>query len=46
MTNQQEECVHEFKLASIQMESPFNAIYRQVGYAVCEKCGEIRKTEL
>lgn len=40
---------HDFFLSSIVSEndpSTTSAFYKQIGYVVCRKCGEIRKQEV
>ena len=40
----EDKCDHNFELSRITTESTAdNMFYHQVGYAVCTKCGEIRK---
>lgn len=40
-------CNHDFELSQIAIESTEeNMVYHKVGYAVCRKCGEIRKQDI
>ena len=47
MNEKEEICNHHFEIGRIATEATDgNIIYHQVGYAVCVKCGEIRKMDV
>ena len=40
-------CNHYFEVGQIVMEAnPENPVYHRVGYAICHKCGEMRKQDI
>ena len=43
----QENCNHYFEIGQIAVEATAeNYVYHKVGYAICRKCGEIKKQDV